>query len=371
MLRGVKGLCRVGLVLAVTLCLPTRTGVCDDDSEPDTSRFGVGVSPAYGDIGDYAVEELHIGWYSDWSSNIAPERPGGLDYAQLIRVSPSAYPPNWAAVAAITAANPGSLWIVGNEPECRSQDNRTPSEYATIYHECYSFIKGHDPDAQVAIGGVVVPTPLRREWLEMLLATYQQRYSEPMPVDVWNTHVQILQEKRGAWGCGIPAGLSPDEGELFSIEDNANPELFMSLVRDFRLWMAEQGQRDKPLIISEFGVLMPSEYLGHDDRAAGDRVVKEFMTLTFDFLRLARDPGIGCPSDDQHLVQRWLWYSLNEPYYDFQTHTGMNGALFEADNPDQLTTLGYHWISYMNRLLGREHRVYVPIHLPTLIREQS
>jgi len=363
---AVKGLWLVGLVLCGVVCSPVRTSHGDSRTHVDTSRFGVGVSPSYGRIGDYAIEQLHIGWYSDWSINIAPQRPCGVEYAQLIRVSADSYPPNWETIARIIAANPASLWIIGNEPECISQDNRTPQEYAGIYHQCHAFIKSHDPDAQLAIGGVVVPTPLRLQWLADVLEAYQSFYSEPMPIDVWNIHVQILQEKRGSWGCGIPAGLSPDEGELFTVEDNADPDLFNQLVWAFRRWLADRGHRDKPLIISEFGVLMPSEYLGNGDRATGDKIVTDFMSSVFDFLRLSRDESVGCPGDDQHLVQRWVWYSLNEPYYDFQTQTGMNGGLFEAADPPQLTVLGHHWKRYMDALLGTQHQVYLPLHFPAL-----
>ena len=202
------------------------------------------------------------------------------------------------------------------------------------------------------------------------MEAYEDLYAEPMPVDVWNTHVQILQEKRGSWGCGIPAGLDYDEGELYTIMDNADPQIFIQLVQDFRRWMADHGEQDKPLLISEFGVLMPSEYLGQGSRAAGDIIVMQFMTEAFDFLRLASDESTGYPGDDYHLVQRWLWYSLNEPYYDFETQTGMNGALFEADDPTQLTVLGRHWVSYMDALAGGGHELYIPLCQKAAVQRQ-
>ena len=190
-----------------------------------------------------------------------------------------------------------------------------------------------------------------------------------MPVDIWNIHVQILQEKRGSWGCGIPAGLNLDEGELYTIMDNADPQIFIHLVRDFRQWLADQGEKDKPLIISEFGVLMPSEYLGNGDRGAGDTVVMDFMSTVFDFLRLTSNESTGYPEDEFHLVQRWLWYSLNEPYYNFETLTGMNGALFEANDPTQLTVLGQHWKRYMDAIIDSEYQLYIPLLFPAFIQE--
>jgi hypothetical protein len=352
----------MAVILCWMLAVPTTAVLCQEPRESGTQRFGVGVARAYGDITEYPIEQLHIGWYSDWGRRRDPPGLDGIEYAQLIRVSEAAYPPNWSAIRHTLEANPGSLWIVGNEPECISQDNRTPSEYAAIYHECYTFIKEYDPSAMVAIGGVVQPTPLRLEWLDLVLDTYRDYYGCRMPVDVWNTHVQILQEKRGDWGCGIPAGLNDNEGEIYSVTDNADPQIFIQLIRDFRQWMTDRGERDWPLIISEFGVLMPSEYLGYGNRAEGDMVVMQFMSEVFDFLLTSVDQQVGYPQDGYRLVQRWLWYSLNEPYYDFVTQTGMNGALFESDDPGQLTTLGRHWVEYMNGLLGKAYALYVPLH---------
>jgi len=351
----------VGVLLISVVVVAMRSSVSRAWGPDPTSRFGVGLNTAFGRITDYNTEILNIGWYSDWCLRLHPQRPNGLEYAQLIRVGPGDYPPDWDALSAIVTANPGSLWLLGNEPECISQDNRTPTEYAEIYHDLYIFIKARDNTARIAIGGVVQPTPLRRKWLALVLEAYRSRYGEPMPIDIWNIHVQILQERRGDWGCGIPAGLAEDEGELYTIADNADPEIFQQLILDFRQWLRDQGEIDKPLIISEFGVVMPSEYLGAGDRATGDLVVMAFMSQAFDFLLEARDPELGYSGDDYRLVQQWLWYSLNGPHYDFETQTGMNGGLYDAQNPSQLTTLGAHFAHYTTRLIGGGRQFFLPL----------
>jgi hypothetical protein len=340
-------------------------------------RFGVGLSVGIpitdaqsgirrsAVITDYDVQALHVGWYSDWSTNQAPLRPGGIKYAQLIAVRATEYPTNTLELTETIAANPGSLWIVGNEPEAKyKQGKRTPREYATIYHDMYTLIKALDPDAQVAIGGVVEPTPLRLKWLDWVLSEYESLYGQALPVDVWNIHVQILQEVAGTpadpepWGAEVPAGLEDMVGMLYAPQDNADPQIFQQLVTSFRQWMKAKGFQNKPLIVSEYGVLMPSDILADENVAVGDQMVIRFMHTTFDFLLNARDPDLGYPADDGRLVQQWLWYSLNDRPFD-GVRLGFNGSLFDHENPGKMTKFGYAFRYYMHLLLDLP-RVMLP-----------
>ena len=358
----------------------TRVSAAEPEPLPFTAlyyasisqRFGVGLDTGItmsvgGEvrnalITDYDVGGLHIGWYSDWWSSPHPLRPGGIRYAQLIQVRASAYPTNTKALTeTIDADTRGSLWIVGNEPECPvGQGSRSAGEYASIYHDVCTLIKQLDPTAWVAIGGVVEPTPLRLQWLDAVLAEYQRLYGEPMPVDVWNIHVQVLQELPGSWGAGIPVGLAAQSGVTYTLRDNANSVLFCELVLGFRQWMKERGFQDRPLIISEYGVLMPSTYLVESgSEAEGNRKLIGFMQDTFSFLVNARDPGLGYAADEGRLVQQWLWYSLNDQPYDLNTGRGFNGSLFSYRDPTSITPFGVALRSYMRLLLGP--KVLLPV----------
>jgi len=336
-------------------------------------RFGVGVNLRYGDITDYDIASLRVGWYLDWDHRINPPRPTGIEYAQLIYVAPSTFPPDWTALGEVIRANPGSMWFVGNEPDGAPgvQDSQLPETYARAYHEVYTFIKAQDPTARVGPGGVIQPTPIRLQYLDLVLAAHNTQYGTTLPADFWGTHVQILQEKRGDWGAGIPPGVPGDAGRLYSIQDNANPDIFEQLVWELRTWMATRNLRDMPLIISEYGVLMPSLYLCYClDRSVGDAMVLNFMTRTFDFLLTAKDPDIGYPADENRLVQRWAWYSLNEKPYDVEPWgTGFNGGLFDwryPHYPGVLTIFGQHFQRYTS-ILG-----FKPYHhiLPTIAKAQ-
>lgn len=332
-------------------------------------RFGVGFSSSFcGDtrvrrrIWDYDWDLLRIGWYSDWDftpswTTWQPYLPQGTEYVQLIDVSDNLWNRlNWTLVRTALTRTPGMIWIIGNEPEDPS--HLTPAQYAERYDVAYTFIKHYDPTALVAIGGVVQPTKLRQIWLERMSAEYAARHDgATVPVDFWNIHVQILTEQR-ATDWPIPVGLDWEtvrrEGRNFSTYENAGIATFISLITEFRQWLKEQGYQDKPLMISEYGVLYSAADL-HEwgSMDYGQKVLEEYMTLTFDYLLQAQDRNIGYPGDDYRLVQRWLWFSLNINPPDYTRRCGYSGALFDwtdASYPGTLTKTGLRYLRYMQAL---------------------
>jgi len=295
-----------------------------------TDRFGFGVAIA--PVDRYAVHQLHAGWYVNWKTDLDPARPGGMEFAQMIRVRGSSYHPNGQDFQKVIQSNPGSLWLVGNEPDVIWQDNATPAEYARVYHEVYSLLKRVDPTCQVAIAGVSQATPLRLQYLDMILEAYKDLYGEMIPVDVWNVHGFILREERGSWGVDIPPGMAVDQGRLFELDDHDDIEIFRQQILAFRRWMKEKGERDKPLIVSEYGILMPEDY------GFPFEEVREFMYDTFDYFLTASDDSLGYPADGNRLVQRWAWYSLSDTTY-------ATGNLFDPDR-GLITPLGLAYGGY-------------------------
>ncbi|MBC7222997.1 MAG: hypothetical protein H5T59_01750 [Anaerolineae bacterium] len=276
-----------------------------------TDRLGFGVISR---ITDFPVARLRAGWYVNWGAAAETVHPAGLQYAQVLRTDPARRPdPAWLAQAA--QANPGALWLVGNEPDCcyGGQDCMLPEDYAQVYHNLYTTLKAADPTAQVAIGGIVQATPLRLQWLDRVWQAYLTRYGTPMPVDVWNVHNFILQEKAGSWGCGIPPGIPATEGMLYGLNDHDRLDYFAEQIVRFRTWMRDHGQQDKPLIVSEYGILFPEE-LGYPYPR-----VRDFMLATFNYFFSATDPTLGCPADGGRLVQQWAWYSLDDRSFEWGT----------------------------------------------------
>jgi hypothetical protein len=240
----------------------------------------------------------------------------------------------WEEIELAIEANPGSYWLVGNEPDVRWQDNVTPQRYAEIYHDVYTFIKERDPEAKLVIGGVTQPTPLRRAYLDVVLDTYEERYGEKMPIDVWNVHAFTLREERDSWGVDIPPGMADDLAIEYEIDDHDDLEILRQNLIDFRAWMADRGYGDKPLIISEYGILMPEDYGFPLQRVA------DYLTGSFDLFQTLSGEN-GYQLDDGRLVQQWFWYSI----YDNELYS--TGNLF-VPSVGELTPLGEVWAEYVN-----------------------
>jgi len=317
---------------AATPASPQAEGTTIPQEPAGRERFGAGVALA--PITDYPVEQLGIGWYLNWGVRLSPAQPDGADFWQMVRVSEEGFVPDAETIRAAAIANPGSFWLIGNEPDVRWQDNTTPEHYAVQYHDLYGILKSADATCQVVIGGVSQPTPLRLAYLDRVLSSYETRYGEPMPVDVWNVHNFILREERNSWGVGIPPGMDAEAGTLYEIEDHDDMTIFGEQLVAFRRWMSEHGQRDKPLVISEYGILMPEDYGFGLDR------VREFMEATFDVFLTTKDEATGYSDDDNRLVQWWCWYSLAAPDDYYPT-----GNLFDPETR-LLTPLGAAFAAY-------------------------
>jgi hypothetical protein len=298
-------------------------------------RFGVGV-PNLASLKTEAAQALGPGWYLTWSVLETPPGPAEAEFWQMIRVNEDGFRPDANTIRSIATSRPGMTWLVGNEPDVIWQDNVTPARYAELYHDLYALLKATDPAAQVAIGGISQPTPLRLQYLELALSAYQSRYGQEMPVDIWNIHNFILREERDSWGVEIPPGLPVDRGLLLELEDHDDIDRFKAQIIAFRQWLAERGQRNKPLVVSEYGILMPTEY-GFDFER-----VKRFMYGSYDFMLTATDEAIGYPADDNRLVQRWAWYSLSDKRY-------ATGNLIDRER-GKLTELGKAHQKYIAEL---------------------
>lgn len=329
------------------------------DAQSPALRIGYGVTSAV-DLSDPVIRSLGAGVYNNWTVNSAPATPDGMEFVQTVRVHqkltcplnsenawnrdacPYAEPhsylvtPGLEKIADVAQAQPGALWLVGNEMDRRDwhlggQDEMLPELYAAAYHDIHSAIKSADPTARVAIGGVIQATPLRLAWLERMWDGYRDQYGQEMPVDVWNIHNFILREIHYSYGADIPPGFADDDSRAFAPESDATHidlDLFDSQIRAFRGWMAARGQQEKPLIVSEYGVLYrhcairrwDGEKFVCDLSFNDGPTVSNFMLATFDYLLNERDCTLGYVADGCRLVQRWLWFSLDHPAEGYNAH---------------------------------------------------
>lgn len=296
-----------GVVEAVTLTPTSLPATLDPNRLPAPHpRAGISVSsPA--NVAVWA-QRLGASWYLDWN---AAEVDGdlGVEHWKMVRLSPRGIHPSRSTIRQLAAREPGSVWIIGNEPDVIWQDNLTPEAYARAYYQLYHLIKESDPTAQVAVAGVSQATPLRLAYLDQVLAIYQADYGSPMPVDWWTVHGFVLREEKGSWGVDIPPGSEAQTGLLYELSDHGSLDYFESQLRAFRAWMAARGYRETPLALTEFGILIPADY-GYTDE-----VVVQYLKDTFALLLAMEDPEMGFPPDDHRLVQRWAWFSLSDPQY--------------------------------------------------------
>jgi hypothetical protein len=113
---------------------------------------------------------------------------------------------------------------------------------------------------------------------------------------------QVIDSYREQYGQDIPADYFaatshvPPSSLLRHVLDM---EKYKQQVRELRTVIAEAGLRDRSVIITE---------LGDPFRGGSPQHVAEFMAGAVTFLANATDAKTGCPSDGDHLVQRWAWF---------------------------------------------------------------
>jgi hypothetical protein len=363
-----------------------------------TPAYRLGYCTPNGSIDRYpSIGQLRAGWYVNFRVQENPARPQMMEHVQTIRIhqlttclrdngdylrdrSACPYvqingnytytlqsPDTRADIVSIAQANPGTLWLIGNEmdrydcggvnpyntdmegdPKACHQDEMLPELYAQAYHEFYHLLKGADPTAQVAVGGIIQATPARLEYLTKAWNEYSTRYGTNMPVDVWNVHNFIFKEKCDDYGADIPPGCtkatcSPNEdedveichGTVYADKHHNHLGIFDQQIRDFRQWMKDRGQQNKPLIVSEYGIVY--FHWGMEDPV----LVETFMLATFDYFMNTKDCSLGYPADDCRLVQRWAWYSLD----DNKPNMNKYSYLIDRDTL-QMTPLGEAFADY-------------------------
>ena len=190
---------------------------------------------------------------------------------------------------------------------------------------------------------------------------------EPILQDRHNVRIQVTGRRNPAssdtWiridameapsTASLPGGRFEDNDPLRAtilktVDDHDNIGLITQQIRDFRQWMLNRGQRNKPLINTEYGILMPED-IGFDYPR-----VRTFMLSSFDvFLNDLIDPALGNPADGNRLLQEWFWFAL--AVNDFEgriTHTGLYDS-----NTRVIKPLGADFANYLQPL----HQDYVDL----------
>lgn len=293
-------------------------------TQPELGRLGLGVIHTTDQTGELR-QQIDADWYLNWLAQ--PEPQTNNQFVPMVRVTAQGrYTPNGDALQAAVEAQPGALWIIGNEPDIETQDNASPEAFAQAYHNAREAILAWDSTAQFALGAVGHVTPLRLAYLDSMLLYYRHRYDRAMPIDAWTIHIYILPEERDNWGIGIAVGFSQKRGILYTPEQHIDVSEFERRLVAFRWWMAARGFREKPLYVTEYGLLLPQ----FDAQTAAD-----YLKATTEILLNTRDDEIGYPADDNRLVQSFAWFALKDTLF----HTG---TLIDVET-NEMTLAGQAW----------------------------
>jgi hypothetical protein len=337
----------------------------------NADRMGVG-----GPIGSYTTS-LSAGWYVDWSSNANSPHPGGIEFAQTIafnintgsagcgganRIAASQRSQVTASISNADLindlrANPGALWFIGNEPDAPLNTSPiTPQLYAQLYHEYYTLIQTYDPTARVAIGAVVQPSPLRLAYLDSVRAYYLAAYGVPLPTALWNIHLYALPEVACS-GASFPPGASGTAGWSYNWAQSVDLNILKQNVRAMRQWMFNRGESNKPLIVTEFGELIPDDgSYWLNGLHFTPQVTRDYLNGTINYFLTGTDATIGYHADGNRLVQMWAWYSL--------TDASFGGRLLNPNGSFTLAGTAFAAIANQNKTLYSD--LYpVPVTVPT------
>ena len=304
------------------------------------------------DLTGYDLSILGVGNYLDWGTQRNSSVPNNIDYYPVISVGgdDAAFAAILPGLPSRLSASPGSVWIIGNEPDSQVtyQDHIAAETYAERFYQVATLIRANDPSAKIAFGTIIQPTPVRLFYLTKVIDRLTLRAGDRAKalslIDIYSIHSFILNEqplfdkngKNISWGAGVPVGYDPATWPPYRVIDGSKTydiNIFKSGVIAFRQWMKGLGEQSKPLWITEYGSLFPTFLNVSEQQTA------TYMEQTFDFMLSTRDASLGDVNDGNRLVQKWLWYSLNDKIDHF------GGSLYNPAN-HQLTTVGDRFMKY-------------------------
>ena len=267
---GLNGVLAAGaIMLSLFACQPAPMA-------PPLGRFGV-CAEWVPDL-QAQLDKLGNVWYYDYSY----KSPAIAGHPRLFMVREEPFDKE---LEKVMRSHPGAWWAAGNEPNDPHQDSRSPAEYARFFHNFTRFAKRADPRCKVIPGGIANAD---WRWARAFREEYRRLYKRYPAVDGWNIHSYLLDP-----------GLDP-----YDVAE------FKRRILAFRHWMMEIGEGDKPLFLTEFGVLYGA---GCCQRPVDppEKTI-QFMREAVTWLA------------ETNYVQHWAWFILNNAG-DF------NGGLYDAE----------------------------------------
>ena len=280
--KGHESLPLIPALALLSIVLLACTGCSDARSEgpPFSTPFGVGLALEYEPSLDAPLDDIGPIWYMDWHW----ATPNVRGHERLYMIPCAQVRGHRGRIPWTMSVSGDAWWSLGNEPNDPNQDDVSAEEYAELYH----IFEGWSRTARRVH---IVPAGIANadwQWAQAFREAYYERYERYPRVDAWNIHNYILEP-----------GLDP-----YDVEE------FQRRIQDFRAWMDRIGDGDKPLFLTEFGVL-------YGDGCCGRPVdppekIQAFMTETVRWLL------------ESEAVTAWAWFSTRCEHLngDLMTQTG-------------------------------------------------
>ncbi|TAK22415.1 MAG: hypothetical protein EPO26_12025 [Chloroflexota bacterium] len=185
---------------------------------------------------------------TNWLSYAPPGDSGPAGRAQMIRTGPNRASLSAEVLRSVAAARPGSLWIIGNEPNVVGQDfdpaldlAENAANYIRTFRDARAAIIDADPSARFVLGNVLnfdaTCTGCEgqisgRAFLDAVVTAH----GDPFPVDaVWGLHAYEID-----WDNLPTVRVDQTIREIGSFREFVN---------------TLPGQAGKPIILTELGVI--------------------------------------------------------------------------------------------------------------------
>ena len=248
------------------------------------------------------------------------------------------YYPTWINFLKAKGSLQHSYWMIGNEPNVPGQDDTPPAVYAKTLHDMVAAIKAVDAGATIigpnvlnwnyTCNGCPGYTP-GQTWFQQMEDAYTNLYQAALPFDAYSMHTYSLD-----WSSLPLINHSRDVAQIQAMRTylDANPDT-----------------RNKPMWLTEFGVIWGYDGLGFTKDANGNQKAVPQGTLRTDLItQYFNDTLTWLKANALRLnLARWFIYTsygLPEPFTD--TFSGI--SLVDGTSPQaNLTDYGKIYVHYL------------------------